>query len=211
MTNSVIDEAEAAWARDYPMESNSFRPLRGMLFREDELMRSAYLTGFAAGLAAQRCVFVDMDGVLADFDSGYEKHFGRRPHHDERDVKWEQIRQIPFFFRRLEPMADAFALWQGVFAYKPVVLTGVPDSVPHAADEKREWIAEKFGADVQVICCRSRLKFEYGRPDDVLIDDRAKCGEPWTKMGGVWINHRSAADSLCQLQALPAFARPVVL
>jgi hypothetical protein len=42
-----------------------------------------------------------------------------------------------------------------------------------------------------MIACKSSDKYAIGKPGDVLIDDRAKCGDPWVAMGGVWIKHDS--------------------
>ena len=37
-------------------------------------------------------VFVDMDGVLADFDAHYETHFGTRPCKKSDNVDWDAVR-----------------------------------------------------------------------------------------------------------------------
>ncbi|MCL2453242.1 MAG: hypothetical protein FWD08_06305 [Alphaproteobacteria bacterium] len=43
-------------------------------------------------------VFVDMDGVLADFDAHYEAVFGVRPDKRKDDVDWGLVRAMTGFY-----------------------------------------------------------------------------------------------------------------
>jgi 5'(3')-deoxyribonucleotidase len=147
-------------------------------------------------------LFVDMDGVLADFDGAHEKIFGVRPDREADNVDWTQVHKVPGFFRNLPPMEDMKILWDGVKEFGPIILTGCPSSIPTVPQEKRDWIAEYLGDTVPVITCKSRQKYMYGKEGDILIDDRAKCGDPWIKMGGHWIVHTSAQKSLVDLRQI---------
>lgn len=144
-------------------------------------------------------LFVDMDGVLADFDRGYGERFEERASKLTDNVDWEAVRSTPGFFRDLPPMADLGELWAGVERFKPIILTGVPSSVPEAVENKRAWVAKHLGPDIHVIGCRSSDKCLHGKPGDVLIDDWTKYQRKWVSMGGHWITHTSAAESLDQL------------
>jgi hypothetical protein len=55
-------------------------------------------------------LFVDMDGVLADFDSGYEAVFGYRPSKHADNIDWAAVRARTNFFTTLPPMADMYTL-----------------------------------------------------------------------------------------------------
>lgn len=148
-------------------------------------------------------LFVDMDGVLVDFDLGYERELGKRPSYDaDESLDWKPLLALPYFWLTLPPMPDAFELWAGVLPHSPTILTGVPSVFAGTADQKRTWVARHLGPDIPVITCPSREKYLHGKPGDVLIDDRPKCGLPWVKMGGVWITHTSAEKSLGELAAL---------
>ena len=61
-------------------------------------------------------LFVDLDGVLADFDSYFEQCFGVRPNHDtyEPPGMWDKIRAHGKFYRNLPMMKDALELWRAV-------------------------------------------------------------------------------------------------
>jgi len=153
-----------------------------------------------------RQLFLDLDGVLGDFDQHYENLFGIRPNQDlyEPSDLWEQIRKHGNFYRTQPLMSDARELWDGVRAMKlvPIILTGIPDNIPNVKEQKQQWVAEHFGPTALIICCRSVNKKLYGKPGDVLVDDRLKYAHHWTKMGGVFVHHTSASDTLRRLAPL---------
>ncbi len=148
-------------------------------------------------------LFVDLDGVLADFDVHFERLFGVRPNQDTYDPPemWDLIRANGTFYRDLPLMPDARVLWQAVnwMYHRPTVLTGIPYSIPGVAEQKMLWVAEHLGPEVKVITCGSRLKCRYGEPGDILIDDRLKYAHYWTDMGGVFIHHTSARETMLKL------------
>ena len=55
-------------------------------------------------------LFVDLDGVLADFDSHYDALFGGRPDKKDDSVDWKAIAKADKFFFNLPPMPDYEAL-----------------------------------------------------------------------------------------------------
>jgi hypothetical protein len=56
-----------------------------------------------------RKLFVDLDGMLADFDSHYEAIFGERNQAD--NVDWAKARAVKDFYLDIPPMADMQVLW----------------------------------------------------------------------------------------------------
>jgi 5'(3')-deoxyribonucleotidase len=151
----------------------------------------------------RRQVFVDLDGVLADFDGFYASQFGITPDRDAPEPPgfWKRIDDHGRFFRDMPPLPDAMRLWDGVKLYhpEPIILTGIP-LTPGAEEQKREWVAEHIQSDARVICCRSKDKRNYGRPGDILIDDWKKYRHLWEEMGGVFILHISVDTSLFDLE-----------
>lgn len=149
-------------------------------------------------------IFLDCDGVLADFGSGVRLWLGE-PADDA--ALWRAAALHGSFFRDLPPMPDAHSLVGGVRArgFEPAVLTGVPSEVPDAAEQKRAWLGEHFPG-VEMITCPSRDKSLHGEPGDVLVDDRPKYRALWEAAGGVWITHRSADESLRQIDVLVTHA-----
>lgn len=150
-------------------------------------------------------LFLDLDGVLADFDGYYEDQFGVRPNQDtyEPPEFWDCIRSHGSFYRDQPLMKDAMVLWNAVSHLNPIILSGIPYSIPRVSVQKRLWVTEHFGTGVRLICCPSREKRSYGRPGDVLVDDRLKYAGYWIEMGGVFVHHKNAKATLTALAGLP--------
>jgi hypothetical protein len=144
-------------------------------------------------------LFVDMDGVLADFNAHYESVFGVRPCKVADNVDWAAVRARPDFFLGIPPMPDMGDLWRVIKWHSPIVLTGVPASVEEAAANKRAWVSEHLGSHVEVRCCRSSQKSLHAQPGDILIDDWEKYRKRWIRKGGIWITHRSASETIVEL------------
>lgn len=146
-------------------------------------------------------VYVDMDGVLADFDRHYETVFGIRADKLADNVNWQDVRNAKGFYADIPPMADMRELWGFVerLTPRPIVLTGIPSSVEEAAENKRGWVKHHLGENVEVRCCRSSAKCQSAQSGDILIDDWDKYRHLWIAKGGRWITHTSAARTIDQL------------
>jgi hypothetical protein len=148
-------------------------------------------------------IFLDCDGVLADFDRGAEQVLGLPPklfeaRHGAGEF-WKRLARADGFFANLEPMADAYELYEAVRHKTPVILTGMPRG-NWAEPQKRRWAAKYFPG-VPVITTMAALKHEHRHPGDVLVDDRDKYRKLWEANGGVFVHHKSAADSIAELRA----------
>lgn len=158
---------------------------------------------------SSRQLFIDLDGVLADFFGYYETCFGIRAAPDDNTPDfWNNIRRHKNFYRDQPLMPDAMELWEGVkqFDPSPIILTGIPFSIPNVVEHKQQWVKKYLGPFVGVICCRSKDKCVYGNIGDILVDDRIKYREYWDDMGGIFVVHTSAQDTLAQLKALYTLA-----
>jgi hypothetical protein len=150
-------------------------------------------------------LFLDCDGVLADFDTYAEEVLGLparafEARHGAREF-WRRIAGHPDFFARLPLMPDARTLWDAVAHLGPVILTGVPGG-SWAAPQKRRWAAQHFPG-ARIVTTPARAKRDHMEaPGDVLVDDRLKWRHLWEEAGGVFVHHRNAAESLRALEAM---------
>lgn len=153
-------------------------------------------------------IFIDMDGVLADFDKALIGIFGFDYATAEERVGtkefWKTIHSTHNFYAELPVMEDAEELVEGVKSYdpKPIILTGLPWG-GWAFAQKRKWRDRHF-PNLNIIGCPSKEKCFYGLPGQVLIDDREKYKSYWVEMGGIWITHKSAKESLDKLKEIYA-------
>ena len=146
-------------------------------------------------------LFLDADGVLADFDEGVRRLLGVRPKEfiakHGRSTFWKRLAKAPNFYGSLSEMPDARLLFDAVRHLKPTILTGLPVG-KWAAPQKVEWAAEHFPG-VPIITCMARDKHKHMKPGDVLVDDREKHRDAYEAHGVVFVHHKSAEDSLRQL------------
>jgi PAS domain-containing protein len=155
-------------------------------------------------------IFLDLDGVLADFDRSAQAILGVPPREFEgrhgTPAFWATLRRrAPGLYAELPLMADARELWDGVrtlAGQEPVILTGVP-RWRDAGDQKRRWAAQHFPG-ASVITTFAARKSDHARPGDVLIDDNPRYADRWEAKGGVFIVHRSAEASLAALRRVLA-------
>ncbi|TIU94670.1 MAG: hypothetical protein E5W09_22585 [Mesorhizobium sp.] len=158
-------------------------------------------------------LFLDCDGVLADFDAAFAAQFGHPPRVYEAqkgsNTFWRDIQhEAKDFYRNLPLMADARVLYDAVAHLRPIILTGCPLG-GWAEPQKLAWAAEHFPG-VPMITCMSKDKRTYCRPGDILVDDYLKYRDLWEGAGGIFIHHTSAASSLAALAALTTQPVPAV-
>jgi hypothetical protein len=142
-----------------------------------------------------------MDGVLADFDRGYDEMIGVRE--EDGDVRWDLVEKHGTLYGDLPPTPDFELLWEHVIQYDPIILTGIPWSMAALVrSQKRKWIDRRIGTEQPMIGCPSKDKSHYCKPGDIIIDDTPKYRHLWEAKGGICILHTSAADSIRQLREL---------
>jgi len=146
-------------------------------------------------------LFLDADGVLADFDHGAQHVLGMTPKafiaRHGRSNFWKRLANAKNFYGSMPEMADAQLLFEAVKHLKPTILTGLPLG-RWAAPQKVEWAAEHFPG-VPIITCMAADKHKHMHPGDVLVDDREKHRAAYEEAGVVFVHHKNAEDSLRQL------------
>ncbi|HVH48715.1 MAG TPA: hypothetical protein VM760_02400 [Sphingomicrobium sp.] len=146
-------------------------------------------------------LFLDADGVLADFDKGVQRLLGMT--YDEfvkrRGIGafWRELAKAPGFYAKLPQMPDAGELFDAVKHLKPTILTGLPLG-KWAAPQKVKWAAEHFPG-VPIITTMARDKHKHMQPGDVLVDDRENHRAAYEEHGVVFIHHKNARDSIRRL------------
>ena len=90
-------------------------------------------------------IFIDMDGVLADFDLWKDA----QPEITDDPSLWKAVSQISHFYGTLKPMPEAHRLMDYLQSlHIPLaILTGIPrkTSIPTAEQDKAEWMLKNFG------------------------------------------------------------------
>ena len=156
-------------------------------------------------------VFLDLDGVMADFDAHFHATFGLDHKSLADDEMWERINAHPSYFRDMPPMPGALEFFTAIAPLNPIILTACPrTNYAHAARQKREWVREHLGEDVMVLPVmggHNKPLFMHRR-GDVLIDDFERNADAWTKAGGVAILHTRFDVTSHILSSFVDFAPP---
>ena len=149
-------------------------------------------------------LFLDCDGVLADFDRAAKKLFAMPPRQAEEELGsrqfWARIHAQKTFYRNLPLKRDARPLFDAVAHLHPIILTGCPIG-GWAEPQKVEWAAEHFPG-TEIITCMSREKYLHMQPGDVLVDDYLKYSDRWEEAGGIFIHHTSAISTIAALKRI---------
>ena len=150
-------------------------------------------------------LFLDCDGVLADFDTYATQLLGVAPREFEarRGIQefWRRIARDEDFYFKLPLMPDARELWDAVAHLHPIILTGLPRGT-WAEPQKRRWAAKHF-PEARMITTMARAKRDHmENPGDILVDDLEKYRSFWEEAGGVFVHHRNAKSTLAALRAL---------
>ena len=150
---------------------------------------------------AEPRLFLDADGVLANFDLCARNLLGMKPKEfiakHGRGTFWKRLSNAKNFYGTLPEMPDARLLFDAVKHLKPTILTGLPLG-RWAAPQKLKWAAGHFPG-VPIITCMAAEKHKHMHAGDVLVDDREKHRETYEAAGVVFVHHKSAEDSLRQL------------
>lgn len=153
-------------------------------------------------------IYIDMDGVVADFDGAVQAILGRDPRVDQRypESEWGKVRQYQRIYRDLPLCREANVLVQGIrqlaqTRQKQVLfLTAVPkdNDFPWAFADKIAW-AQRHFPDVPVwFGPYSFDKHLRAEPQDVLIDDRVSNIDEWRAAGGHGILYQGHAEPVLQ-------------
>lgn len=149
-------------------------------------------------------VYVDLDGVLANFEGKAIELFGAKWRDELEKPNWGEFSKFTNLYEILEPMHDAKYLWQYITArYEDVqILTAIPKRAhfPNAVNDKRAWVYKHFGSNVRVnFGPYAQDKQYHCKPSDILIDDMLINCEQWNTNNGNAILHTSAEDSIKSL------------
>lgn len=156
-------------------------------------------------------LYLDMDGVVADFDAYANQTLGLLPSGGfYPDHLWKQLAAHDRLYRDLPKTVYADQLveqckrmcesqgWQLKF------LTAVPkgNDMAWAFYDKVNW-AREYYPDIPVMFGPySKDKHVHCRPGDILIDDRHSNIQEWRSAGGTAIHHHGISATLLELNML---------
>lgn len=146
-------------------------------------------------------LFLDLDGVFADFDKRVMHLSGGKHPREIKQGMWKMIMADRDFFISLEMMPGARDLWEYAKQYKPRFLTGAPPGL-RSQSQKREWVVKHFGPEHETIVLPKKEKPNYSGHYKVLVDDLPANIEAWVAKGGAGVLHTDPWSTIDQLEEL---------
>jgi 5'(3')-deoxyribonucleotidase len=154
-------------------------------------------------------LYVDLDGVIADFDEYALRTHNIPPSKGVYAVEdWNKLATNPRIYRDLikTPYADDLVNQCKKFCetnnnYEMIFLTAVPkgNDVKFAFYDKVLWVLEHF-RDIPVhFGPYSKDKYKHCKKNDILIDDRLSNIVEWKDAGGIAILHTNYTNTIREL------------
>lgn len=139
-------------------------------------------------------LYLDLDGVMADFDYHFPATFKLDHRRLAGDEIWSQINSHPSYFLDMPLCEGALDFFRAIERLNPIILTACSKSnYWNVATQKREWVRQHLSPTVTVLpVSGSKYKplFMHA-PGDILIDDYEKNVKAWESVGGIAIRHRN--------------------
>jgi len=152
-------------------------------------------------------VYVDMDGVIADFSKRYKEKFRATPEETRSNKEFNR-----FFkkfiddgeFSTLDLMPDALELlsYLNSFDVPKEILssTARPENHEMIAPQKQMWLLKHNIQYKANFVPGKSLKYKYATPDSIIIDDTKSVIDDWNKAGGIGILHRDTVSTIAMLK-----------
>ena len=151
-------------------------------------------------------VYLDLDGVLADFDKHFKDKFGVCPQTLDDTTLWRMINSYPEFYENLPLMPGAIELFEFLTdSFDVTILTACPKSNYYkSALQKKAWVREHLCDKIVILPVmggknKGLFMHEQG---DLLIDDMVKNCKAWDELGGKSIIHLDAQTTMKKIKKI---------
>lgn len=146
----------------------------------------------------RRSIYIDMDGVVADFEERVSEILGRKIGWGVSDLTkadWDKVTENQQLYRDLPLITESVkmvGLCRGFsHMFNVSFLTAIPReaTMPSSKADKTYWLNKHFPGMEINFGPFSRDKQRYCKPFDLLIDDKPENIEQWVSKGGCAIHH----------------------
>jgi hypothetical protein len=154
-----------------------------------------------------KTIYLDMDGVIADFEKRYKEMFETMPSRDDKSNKFN--RNFDKFieskqFATLEMMPDAehlISFLKGIDVPTKILSSTASEKRHDAiAPQKEQWLNEHDIKFERIFVPGKQLKYKYADSESLIIDDTVSVIDDWRRNGGHAIWHNNVPATLAMLK-----------
>ncbi len=157
-----------------------------------------------------KIIYVDLDDTLCDFHNYLKKHVIKEDENYLTKEKWDVWSNIDDFFYNLELLDGAYEFFHTLKKsnYDIKILTALPllvNKLKNSERDKERFVRDKLCKDTEVLFADygQQKGILYGKPGDILIDDRFNNVVSWEVHGGTGIHFKKCYKTvLNQLNTL---------
>jgi hypothetical protein len=148
-------------------------------------------------------IYLDMDGVIADFNKRYKEQYKMEPREAEKNKEFDKFFE-KFIndgeFATLDLMPDALQLINYLQGLKvpTEILSSTSSEKRDVAirPQKLEWLKKHNINFPPVLVPGKRHKKDYSNANSILIDDTSVNIDQWRREGGIGILHTDAITTI---------------
>lgn len=155
-------------------------------------------------------IWLDMDGVISDFEKRYGELYKINPSTLRQDKFHPNFMHFiatkQFETLDLMPQGEHLIKYLSLLKIPTEILssTGVKEHFRKVSLQKRTWLNKHKVPFKSTFVPGKEYKYQYAKPDAILIDDTESNVLDWRKAGGIAILHKTVQDTIKQLQSLLA-------
>lgn len=139
-------------------------------------------------------IYVDMDGVLCDFDTQCVRYLGLPFKSLEKLVgekeTWDSIHKIgEEFWLKMPWTLDGQELWNLLKQFKPIILSAPASEIKYCAWTKAQWIKNNIDENTPYLFTKAKFKQCLSKENSILIDDYELNISQWNSGKGIGITY----------------------
>ena len=154
------------------------------------------------------CIYLDMDGVIADFVKRYKELYRMEPREAEKKKEFDKffdefIATGQFATLDLMPGAmDGLTYLRKHLTIPTQILSSTANEERYDAISKQKmiWLQTHGITFTPNFVPGKRHKWKFAKPDTIIIDDTQSVIDDWRKAGGIGILHKDWSSTLAILR-----------
>ena len=156
-------------------------------------------------------IYLDMDGVLCNFEKRYTELYNEEPNSSRAKKNWSE-NWTDFILTKQFETLDVFPGAIELLRYvrdtnlSTEILTSSGGAKYHdlVAEQKDIWLKKQGLAYKRNVVPQRSLKASYATPNTILIDDTEDVIVAFNKAGGIGILHKDIGETLQKLDSVLA-------